>query len=105
MECYNDFIRIDYLKYAKLGGFNMRRIGHSLYGKDRLDDELAKQIADSGLKVLELDMSAEDYPTADFHKTAEIAKKYGLEIVSIHLPIAPQHIYDVTHKYAENKRL
>lgn len=78
----------------------MRRVGCSLYGKDRLDEKTAKEIADSGIKVLELDMSAEDYPQADFHKISEIAKKYGLEIASIHLPIAPQHIYDVTHKYA-----
>jgi sugar phosphate isomerase/epimerase len=78
----------------------MRRIGCSLYGKDRLTDELAQAISDAGLQVLELDMSAEDYPQADFYKTAEIAKKHGLEIASIHLPIAPQHIYDVTHKYA-----
>ena len=78
----------------------MRRVGFSLYGKDRLDDKIAAEIADSGLEVLELDMSAEDYPNADFYKTAEVAKKYGLEIASIHLPIAPQHIYDVTHKYA-----
>ena len=76
------------------------RVGHSLYGKDRLNDDLAKEIADSGLEVLELDMSAEDYPQADFYKTAEIAKNHGLEIASLHLPIAPQHIYDVTHKYA-----
>ena len=76
------------------------RVGHSLYGKDRLNDDLAKKIADSGLEVLELDMSAEDYPQADFYKTAEIAKNHGLEIASLHLPIAPQHIYDVTHKYA-----
>ncbi len=78
----------------------MRRIGFSLYGKDRLDDKLAEEIAESGLEVLELDMSAEDYPSADFYKTAEVAKRHGLEIASIHLPIAPQHIYDVTHKYA-----
>ena len=78
----------------------MRRIGFSLYGKDRLDDKLAEEIAKSGLEVLELDMSAEDYPSADFYKTAEVAKRHGLEIASIHLPIAPQHIYDVTHKYA-----
>ena len=76
------------------------RVGCSIFGKDRLDEELAKRIADSGLQVVELDMSAEDYPQADFYKTAEIAKRYGLEIASIHLPIAPQHIYDVTHKYA-----
>ena len=78
----------------------MRRVGCSLYGKERLDEKTAKEIADSGIKVLELDMSAEDYPQADFYKISETAKKYGLEIVSIHLPIAPQHIYDVTHKYA-----
>ncbi len=78
----------------------MRRVGFSLYGKDRLDDKIATEIADSGLEVLELDMSAEDYPNADFYKTAEVAKRHGLEIASIHLPIAPQHIYDVTHKYA-----
>ena len=78
----------------------MRRVGFSLYGKDRLDDKIAAEIADSGLEVLELDMSAEDYPNADFYKTAEVAKRHGLEIASIHLPIAPQHIYDVTHKYA-----
>ena len=78
----------------------MRKVGFSLYGKDRLDDKIATEIADSGLEVLELDMSAEDYPNADFYKTAEVAKRHGLEIASIHLPIAPQHIYDVTHKYA-----
>ena len=78
----------------------MRKIGFSLYGKDTLDDKIATEIADSGLEVLELDMSAEDYPNADFYKTAEVAKRHGLEIASIHLPIAPQHIYDVTHKYA-----
>ena len=82
------------------GRYIMRRIGFSLYGKDRLDDKLAEEIAESGLEVLELDMSAEDYPSADFYKTAEVAKRHGLEIASIHLPIAPQHIYDVTHKYA-----
>ena len=78
----------------------MRRIGFSLYGKDRLNEEIAKDFSESGLQVLELDMSAEDYPNADFQKTSEIAKKYGIDIASIHLPIAPQHIYDVTHKYA-----
>ena len=57
----------------------MRRIGFSLYGKDRLDDAIAYDFSSSGLEVLELDMSAEDYPNADFKKTSEIAKKYGIE--------------------------
>ena len=78
----------------------MRRIGFSLFGKDRLNDEIARDMKESGLSVLELDMAAEDYPQANFYQTAEIAKRNGLEVVSIHLPIAPQHIYDVTHKYA-----
>jgi sugar phosphate isomerase/epimerase len=78
----------------------MRRIGFSVYGKDKLTDEFCRDFAASGLEVLEIDMSAEDYPQADFYKMAENAKKHGIEIASIHLPIAPQHIYDVTHKYA-----
>jgi sugar phosphate isomerase/epimerase len=78
----------------------MRRIGFSAYGKDRVNDEFAASVRDSGLSVLEIDMSAEDYPNADFYKMAESAHKYGIDIVSMHLPIAPQHIYDVTHKYA-----
>ena len=78
----------------------MRRIGYSAYGKNRVTEEFAREFRESGLEVLELDMSAEDYPQADFHSFAEIAKKYGIDIASIHLPIAPQHIYDVTHKYA-----
>ena len=45
-------------------------------------------------------MSAEEFPKADFHKTAEVAKRHGLEIGSIHLPIAPQQVYDVTNKHA-----
>ena len=78
----------------------MRRVGFSVYGKDRLNDEFASAVASSGLQVLEIDMSAEDYPQADFYSMAASAKKYGIDIASIHLPIAPQHIYDVTHKYA-----
>lgn len=78
----------------------MRRIGFSVYGKDRVNDEFAASVRDSGLSVLEIDMSAEDYPNADFYKMAESAHKYGIDIASMHLPIAPQHIYDVTHKYA-----
>ncbi len=78
----------------------MRRVGFSAYGKDRLTDEFAKDFVAGGLEVLELDMSAEDYPDADFNKMADVAKRYGIDIASIHLPIAPQHIYDVTHKYA-----
>ena len=78
----------------------MRRIGFSVYGKDKLTDEFCRDFAASGLEVLEIDMSAEDYPQADFYKMAENAKKHGIEIASMHLPIAPQHIYDVTHKYA-----
>ncbi|MBQ8407905.1 MAG: sugar phosphate isomerase/epimerase [Clostridia bacterium] len=78
----------------------MRRVGYSVYGKDRLNDELAMRMSDNGVRIVELDMAAEDYPNANFHETAEIAKRYGMEIASIHLPIAPQHIYDVTHKYA-----
>lgn len=78
----------------------MRRIGFSAYGKERVTEEFCSDFAESGLTVLEIDMSAEDYPQADFYKMAEAAKKHGIEIASIHLPIAPQHIYDVTHKYA-----
>ena len=78
----------------------MRRVGFSLFGKDRLNDEIAADMSKSGVCVIELDMPAEDYPNADFNQTAEIAKRHGLEVASIHLPIAPQHIYDVTHKYA-----
>ncbi len=78
----------------------MRRVGFSLYGKDSLKDDLACDFVRSGLEVLELDMSAEDYPNADFYAMADVAKRHGIDIASIHLPIAPQHIYDVTHKYA-----
>ena len=53
----------------------MRRIGFSVYGKDRVNDEFAASVRDSGLSVLEIDMSAEDYPKADFYKMAEAAHK------------------------------
>ena len=78
----------------------MRRVGYSLSGKDRLNDETAGTMSAGGVYVLELDMPAEDYPSANLHQTAEIAKRHGIEIASIHLPIAPQHMYDVTNKHA-----
>lgn len=76
------------------------KIGYSLYGKDRLTDSVARQLVEGGIEVLEIAMSAEEFPEADFAKTAEVAKRHGLEIGSIHLPIAPQQIYDVTNKHA-----
>ena len=78
----------------------MIKIGYSLYGKDRLTDNVARQLVEGGIEVLEIAMSAEEFPEADFVKTAEVAKRHGLEIGSIHLPIAPQQIYDVTNKHA-----
>ena len=74
----------------------MIKIGYSLYGKDRLTDNVARQLVEGGIEVLEIAMSAEEFPEADFVKTAEVAKRHGLEIGSIHLPIAPQQIYDVS---------
>ena len=76
------------------------RIGCSIFGKNRLDDALAKEIHDSGIEVLEIAMGAEDYPDADFYGTAAVAKRHGLDIGSLHLPIAPQQVYDVTNKNA-----
>lgn len=76
------------------------KIGYSVYGKDSLTDSLACKLVEGGIQVLEIAMSAEEFPEADFAKTAEVAKRHGLEIGSIHLPIAPQQIYDVTNKHA-----
>ena len=76
------------------------RIGCSIFGKNRLDDALAKELHDSGIEVLEIAMGAEDYPDADFYDTAAVAKRHGLDIGSLHLPIAPQQVYDVTNKNA-----
>ena len=76
------------------------KIGYSVYGKDSLTDSLACKLVEGGIEVLEIAMSAEEFPEADFAKTAEVAKRHGLEIGSIHLPIAPQTVYDVTNKHA-----
>ena len=76
------------------------KIGYSVYGKDRLTDDLARRLVEGGIEVLEIAMSAEEFPEANFHVTAEVAKRHGLEIGSIHLPIAPQQVYDVTNKNA-----
>lgn len=76
------------------------KIGYSVYGKDRLTDSLARQLVEGGIEVLEIAMGAEEFPEADFYKTADVAKRHGLEIGSIHLPIAPQTVYDVTNKNA-----
>lgn len=76
------------------------KIGYSVYGKDRLTDDLACRLVEGGIEVLEIAMSAEEFPEADFSGTAEVAKRHGLEIGSIHLPIAPQQVYDVTNKQA-----
>ncbi len=73
------------------------RVGCSIFGKNRLDDDLAKEIRDSGMEVLEIAMEAENYPDADFCDTASVAKRHGLVINSLHLPIAPQQVYDVTN--------
>lgn len=73
------------------------RIGCSIFGKNRLDDKLASEIRESGIEVLEIAMDAEDYPDADFYDTAAVAKRNGLDIGSLHLPIAPQQVYDVTN--------
>lgn len=73
------------------------RVGCSIFGKNRLDDKLASEIRESGIEVLEIAMDAEDYPDADFYDTAAVAKRNGLDIGSLHLPIAPQQVYDVTN--------
>ena len=61
---------------------------------------MARQLVEGGIEVLEIAMGAEEFPEADFYKTADVAKRHGLEIGSIHLPIAPQTVYDVTNKNA-----
>ena len=73
------------------------RVGYSVFGKNRLDDAMASKLRESGIEVIEVGMSAEDFPDADFYDTAAVAKRYGLDIASIHLPIAPQRVYDVTN--------
>ena len=73
------------------------RVGCSIFGKNRLDDALAKELRESGIEVLEIAMDAVDYPDADFYDTAAVAKRNGLDIGSLHLPIAPQQVYDVTN--------
>lgn len=73
------------------------RVGYSVFGKNRLDDAMASKLHESGIKVIEVGMSAEDFPDADFYDTAAVAKRHGLDIASIHLPIAPQRVYDVTN--------
>ena len=78
----------------------MMKIGYSVFGKDRLTDDLACKLVEGEIQVLEIAMTAEDFPNADFYKTADVAKRHGLEIGSIHLPIAPQQVYDVTNKNA-----
>jgi len=76
------------------------RVGYSVFGKNRLDDALAKNLRESGIEVIEIAMGAEEYPDADFYDTAAVAKRHGLDIGSLHLPIAPQQVYDVTNKNA-----
>ena len=78
----------------------MFKVGFSLYGKTGLNDERAALMSESGVTVAEIDMDAYDYPEADFEEIAAVANRHGIEIASLHLPIAPQHIFDVTHKYA-----
>lgn len=78
----------------------MRKIGYSVFGLNGVTDELARKAAEAGIEVFEIAMTAEDFPKADFSKIAAAAKKYGIEIGSIHLPIAPQQVYDVTNKHA-----
>ena len=73
------------------------RVGCSIFGKNRLDDKLAAELIESGIEVIEIAMGAEDYPDADFYGTAAVAKRHGLDIGSLHLPIAPQQVYDVTN--------
>ena len=78
----------------------MMKIGYSVFGKDRLTDDLARKLVEGEIQVLEIAMTAEDFPNADFYKKADVAKRHGLKIGSIHLPIAPQQVYDVTNKNA-----
>jgi sugar phosphate isomerase/epimerase len=73
------------------------RVGYSVFGKNRLDDTMAQKLQNSGIEVVEIGMAAEDFPDADFYDTAAVAKRNGLDIGSIHLPIAPQQVYDVTN--------
>lgn len=75
----------------------MRRVGLSV---GRLDDAFASELADNGIRVIELSMGAEDYPRADFDGISRVARKHGIDIASVHLPIAPQTVYDVTNKHA-----
>jgi sugar phosphate isomerase/epimerase len=58
---------------------------------------MAQKLQESGIEVVEIGMSAEDFPDADFYDTAAVAKRHGLDIMSVHLPIAPQQVYDVTN--------
>ena len=54
----------------------------------------------AGIEAVEVAMRADTYPTADFKGNAKLAEKYGIELWSLHLPIAPQEHYDVSNKFA-----
>ena len=78
----------------------MYKVGLSIFGKTCLHDQRAAEMVAAGVTVAEIAMDAYDYPEADFKEFSAVAKRHGLDIASIHLPIAPQQVFDVTNKIA-----
>lgn len=77
----------------------MYRIGRSSCGKP-ITEQLMADYRRTGIEAIEVSLGAESFPKADFKEYARLADQYGIELWSLHLPIAPQQHYDVSNKNA-----
>ena len=77
----------------------MYKIGLSSDGR-AITEYFMSECQKAGIEAVEVAMRADTYPTADFKGNAKLAEKYGIELWSLHLPIAPQEHYDVSNKFA-----
>ena len=77
----------------------MYKIGLSSDGRAITENFMA-ECQKAGIEAVEVAMRPDTYLTADFKANARWAEQYGIELWSLHLPIAPQEHYDVSNKFA-----
>ena len=71
------------------------RTGLSSCGKE-INEELFKSYAAAGIEVMEISVNLTECLNFDFEGTAALAKKYGIELWSFHLPFMPFSDIDIS---------
>lgn len=73
----------------------MYQIGMST--TDTINEKRFQMYKEAGVKIVELSISSNAYKTLDFDMLKSLSQKYGVSVLSFHLPFMPFNEIDISH--------